>query len=119
MSTVRIADEIRVAAPIAALWLAIEDPAAHARRHPFVIDIAGERELDHVRTCSVLIGTNPGQTTERCIEHDDRNRIARRIEHDSTGVGRMVSEWQERAILAGLKASLETTAIASVSVRDS
>jgi hypothetical protein len=59
-----------------------------------VTDIAGEHELDHVRTCSVLVGNKHGQTTERCIEHDDGNRIAWKIEQDSTGFGRMVSDWQ-------------------------
>lgn len=154
MSAVRIADEIRVEAPIDAVWPAIEDPAAHARWHPFVTDIAGGHELDHVRTCSVLVGNKQGQTRERCVEHDDGDRIAWKIEEDSTGFGRMVSDWQagfalaprdgativtaestfrpnhplvramlplirrkfhrtQRAILTGLKASLETTTIAS------
>jgi hypothetical protein len=30
MSRVRITDELRMEAPIAAVWLAIEDPVAHA-----------------------------------------------------------------------------------------
>jgi uncharacterized protein YndB with AHSA1/START domain len=154
MSEVRIADEIRVEAPIAAVWLAIEDPAAHARWHPFVTLIAGKHELDHVRTCSVLVGNKQGQTRERCVEHDDGNRIAWTIEEDSTGFARMVSDWRagfalaardgativtakstfrpnnplvramlplirrkfhqtHRAILTGLKESLETTTVAS------
>jgi hypothetical protein len=150
MSEVRIADEIRVEASIAAVWLAIEDPAAHARWHPFVTDIAGEHGLDDVRTCSVLVGNKQGQTKERCVEHDDGNRIAWKIEEDSTGFAAMVSDWRagfalvacdgativtaestfrpnnplvramlplirrkfhqtQRAILAGLKESLDTT----------
>jgi uncharacterized protein YndB with AHSA1/START domain len=110
MSEVRIADEIRVDAPIAAVWLAIEDPAAHARWHPFVTDIAGEHELDHVRTCSVLVGNKHGQTSERCVEHDDGNRIAWKIEEDSTGFGRMVSDWQAGFVLAARDGATIVTA---------
>jgi uncharacterized protein YndB with AHSA1/START domain len=154
MSDVRIADQIRVEAPVAAVWRAIEDPAAHARWHPFLTGIEGEHALGQIRTCSVLVGTKHGQTKERCVEHDDGNRIAWGIEEDSTGFGRMVSGWRagftlaardrativtaestfrpnnplvramlplirrkfhqtQRAILAGLKESIETPTIAS------
>ena len=43
MSEVRIVDELRIDASIDALWRAIEDPAAHARWHPFVSAIAALR----------------------------------------------------------------------------
>jgi uncharacterized protein YndB with AHSA1/START domain len=94
MNDVRIADELRVEAPIAAIWQAIESPTQHAGWHPFVTEISGDHELGHVRTCSVLIGRKHGQTRERCIERDDGRHIAWEIEHDSTGFGRMVSGWR-------------------------
>ena len=94
MSEVRIADEVRVEAPMAAVWMAIEDPAAHARWHPFVTEIVGRHELDQVRTCSVLLGKKQGRTTERCVEHDQGRRIAWAIEEDSSGFGRMVTGWR-------------------------
>jgi uncharacterized protein YndB with AHSA1/START domain len=100
MGEVKIADEVRVDAPIDAVWLAIEDPATHARWHPFVTEIAGRHELDQVRTCSVLVGKRQGQTTERCVVYDHGRRIAWAIEQDSTGFGRMVRGWQAGFSLA-------------------
>jgi uncharacterized protein YndB with AHSA1/START domain len=94
MSTVGIADEIRVEAPAAEVWLAIEDPVAHARWHPFVTQIAGRHELDAVRSCSVRVGKKPGQTSERCVEHEHGRRIVWAIEEDTTGFGRMVTGWR-------------------------
>jgi uncharacterized protein YndB with AHSA1/START domain len=94
MSEVRIADELRIKAPIAAVWRAIEDPAGHARWHPFVREITGNHELGQVRTCSVHVAGKQGQTRERCVEHDVGRRIAWAIEEDSTGFGRMVSGWR-------------------------
>jgi hypothetical protein len=94
MSGVRIADELRVEAPITAVLLAIEDPVAHARWHPFVSQITGTHELGHVRNCSVLIGKKSGHTRERCVEHEARRRVVWEIERDSTGFARMVSAWR-------------------------
>jgi uncharacterized protein YndB with AHSA1/START domain len=100
MSEVRIADEVRVEAPSAAVWQAIEDPVAHARWHPFVTEIVGRHELDQVRTCSVLMGKRRGETRERCVEHGRGRRIAWAIEEDSSGFGRMVSGWSAGFTLA-------------------
>jgi uncharacterized protein YndB with AHSA1/START domain len=93
MNEVRIADDIHIDAPIAAVWIAIEDPATHTRWHPFVTEIAGRHELEQIRTCSVLVGKKHGQTRERCVEHDHGRRIAWAIEEDSTGFARMVTGW--------------------------
>jgi uncharacterized protein YndB with AHSA1/START domain len=100
MNDVRIADEIRVEAPIAAVWRAIESPAQHAQWHPFLTSISGNHELGHVRTCSVVVGHKQGQTRERCVERVDGERIAWEIEEDSTGFGRMVSGWRARFALS-------------------
>jgi uncharacterized protein YndB with AHSA1/START domain len=94
MSEVRIADDLRVDAPIDVVWRAIEDPAAHARWHPFVSAIAGGHELHEVRSCSVQVGKKEGTTKERCVEREDGTRIAWAIEEDSTGFARMVSGWR-------------------------
>jgi len=94
MSDVRIADDIRIQAPTPAVWQAITDPADHAVWHPFVTDIVGSHELGKVRTCSVLIGGKRGTTRERCVEREVGRRIAWAIEEDSTGFGRMVSDWR-------------------------
>jgi uncharacterized protein YndB with AHSA1/START domain len=100
MSEVRIADELRLDAPIDVVWHAIEDPAAHARWHPFVSAIAGGHELHEVRSCSVRVGRKAGSTKERCVERAERERIAWAIEEDSTGFGRMVSSWRSGFSLA-------------------
>jgi uncharacterized protein YndB with AHSA1/START domain len=93
MSEVRIADALRIDAPIDVVWAAIADPAAHARWHPFVTAIAGGHELHEIRLCSVQIGRKEGSTKERCVEREKGARIAWAIEEDSTGFGRMVSGW--------------------------
>jgi hypothetical protein len=93
MSETRIIDELRVDAPIDVIWHAIADPAAHARWHPFVTAIDGGHDLREIRSCAVRIGKKGGTTKERCIEREDRVRIIWSIDEDSTGFGRMVSDW--------------------------
>jgi uncharacterized protein YndB with AHSA1/START domain len=100
VSEVRIADELRVDAPIEVVWHAIEDPPAHARWHPFVSAIAGGHELHDVRSCSVQVGKKVGSTKERCVAREEGARIAWAIEEDSTGFGRMVSGWRSGFSLA-------------------
>jgi hypothetical protein len=94
MSDIRITDQTRVSAASDAVWLAIANPAAHARWHPFVTEITGEHELDQTRACAVLVGGKPGRTRERCVEYDDRRRIVWAIEEDSSGFSKMVSGWR-------------------------
>jgi uncharacterized protein YndB with AHSA1/START domain len=91
---VTIEDTIVVNAPAAVVWRAIADPAAHASWHPFVTGIRGEHALGASRSCSVIVGRKRGETTERCVEHDEPQRIAWLIEADSTGFSRMVSDWR-------------------------
>jgi uncharacterized protein YndB with AHSA1/START domain len=93
MSEVRIEDTLAIDASAPEVWHALEDPAAHARWHPFVTDIAGEHRLGHVRTCSVAVGGKHGQTKERCVVEEPPNRVAWLVEEESTGFGRMVSNW--------------------------
>jgi uncharacterized protein YndB with AHSA1/START domain len=100
MSEVRIADELRLDAPIDVVWHAIEDPAAHARWHPFVSAIAGGHELHEIRSCLVRVGKKEGTTKERCVEREEGARIAWAIEEDSTGFERMVSGWRSGFSLA-------------------
>jgi hypothetical protein len=100
MSEVRIADELRLDAPIDVVWHAIEDPAAHARWHPFVTAIAGGHELHEIRSCSVLVGKQEGSTKERCVEREEGALIAWAIDEDSTGFGRMVAGWRSGFSLA-------------------
>ena len=110
MSEVRIADELRLEAPIDAVWHAIEDSAAHARWHPFVSAIAGGHELYEIRSCSVRVGKKQGTTNERCVEREEGARIAWAIEQDSTGFGRMVSGWRSGFSLAELDDATIVTA---------
>jgi uncharacterized protein YndB with AHSA1/START domain len=90
---VRIEDQIVVPVPPEALWELIADPKAHAAWHPFITEITGEHGLGKVRRCSVLVGGKEGHTTERCVVESSRQEIGWAIEEDSTGFGRMVSDW--------------------------
>jgi uncharacterized protein YndB with AHSA1/START domain len=93
MSEVRIDDEMSVTAPPFEVWAAITDPLTHVRWHPFVTEIAGEHRLGEVRSCAVLVGGKHGQTKERCVVEQEATRITWLVEEDSTGFGRMVSNW--------------------------
>jgi uncharacterized protein YndB with AHSA1/START domain len=94
MGEVRIIDETSVAAPPGAVWAAIEDPAAHARWHPFVTRITGEHRVGEVRECRVDLGRRHGETRERCIAAEAEREIAWQIEADSTGFLRLVTDWR-------------------------
>jgi hypothetical protein len=89
-----ISDVVVVDAPLREVWEAIEDPVAHAGWHPFVVEIGGEHRLGADRTCSVVVGGKPGETTERCVEYEADRRIIWLVVADSTGFGRMVSDWR-------------------------
>jgi uncharacterized protein YndB with AHSA1/START domain len=110
MSEVRIADELRLDSPIDVVWRTIDDPAAHARWHPFVSAIAGGHELHEIRSCSVQVGKKDGSTKERCVEREEGARITWAIEEDSTGFGRMVSDWRSGFSLAGRDGATIVTA---------
>jgi polyketide cyclase/dehydrase/lipid transport protein len=97
---VRIADELRLDAPVDVVWRAIADPPAHARWHPFVTAIEGGHELHEIRSCTVQVGRKAGTTKERCVERAEGARIAWVIEEDSTGFGRMVTGWRSGFTLA-------------------
>jgi len=110
MSEVRIADELRIDASVDVVWHAIEDPAAHARWHPFVSAIAGGHELGEIRSCSVRVGKKEGTTKERCVEREEGARIAWAIEEDSTGFARMVSGWRSGFSVAEREGATVVTA---------
>jgi uncharacterized protein YndB with AHSA1/START domain len=110
MSEVRIADELRIDAPVDVVWNAIEDPAAHARWHPFVTAIAGGHELHEIRSCSVQVGRKEGTTKERCVEREEGAWIAWAIEEDSTGFARMVSGWRSGFSVAEREGATVVTA---------
>jgi|Tabmets5t2r1_1033131.scaffolds.fasta_scaffold69273_2 uncharacterized protein YndB with AHSA1/START domain len=93
MGELRIVDEAVVAAPAAAVWSAIADPAEHARWHPFVTRITGEHRLGATRSCRVDLGRRKGETRERCISAEPERRIAWQIDEDSTGFLRLVTDW--------------------------
>ncbi len=93
MSEVRIEDTLAIGASAPEVWHALEDPAVHARWHPFVTEIAGEHHLGQVRTCSVVVAGKHGETKERCVVEKRASRIGWSIEEDTTGFGRMVANW--------------------------
>jgi uncharacterized protein YndB with AHSA1/START domain len=89
-----IEDEAVIDAPIDVVWRAIEDVEVHAAWHPFVTAISGEHGPGAARTCAVLVGGKPGETTERCVEYEAGRRITWAIEDDTTGFSRMVRDWR-------------------------
>jgi carbon monoxide dehydrogenase subunit G len=88
-----IEDEIELSAPIADVWQAISDPAAHARWHPFVTAIDGAHALGERRSCAVQVGGKRGETTEVCVEDEPERALIWRIEDDTSGFARMVADW--------------------------
>jgi uncharacterized protein YndB with AHSA1/START domain len=110
---VEIEDRAVVEAPIDAVWQAIADPTAHADWHPFVTEIAGEHRLGEVRSCSVLVGRKAGRTIERCVVEKPREELAWAIQEDSTGFGRMASDWTAGFRLEDLDGATAVTARSS------
>jgi uncharacterized protein YndB with AHSA1/START domain len=113
VAEVRITDELLIQAPPSAVWAAIKDPAAHAEWHPFVTEIEGEHALGATRVCSVIVGKKHGTTHERCVEDEPAQRIIWAIDHDSTGFGRMVTDWRAGF---GLRPAGEATCVTAESV---
>jgi hypothetical protein len=94
VAEVRIEDAVLINAPTDQIWTVIKDPATHAAWHPFVTSISGQHRLDATRSCSVVIDGKSGQTTERCVEDIAEEAIVWAIEEDSSGFGRLVSNWR-------------------------
>ena len=88
-----VVDELIVKAPAQRVWTAIRDPGEHAEWHPFVTGIEGEHVLGSKRRCRVSVGREPGTTEERCSTYDEGRTIAWKIEQESSGFSRMVSDW--------------------------
>jgi uncharacterized protein YndB with AHSA1/START domain len=89
----RLDDTTTIDAPADAVWQAIRAPAEHAGWHPFVTSIDGGHDLGDVRRCTAEIDGKPGTTRETCTVLDDGAAIAWRIDEDSLGFSRMVSDW--------------------------
>ncbi len=105
-----IADTLTLGAPASAVWAAIESPDEHAKWHPFATAIKGAHALGEVRECSVLIRGSPGTTRETCITYDAGQAITWRVDADSSGFSRMVTEWTSGFRLAQDRESTVVTA---------
>lgn len=94
MGEVRIEDQITVGAPPGAVWQAIKDPTAHAAWHPFIESISGEHARGATRACVVEVGKKTGHTKEVGVEEEAGRRMVWRIDEDSSGFLRLVSNWR-------------------------
>jgi uncharacterized protein YndB with AHSA1/START domain len=90
---VHIEDEAVVHAPAEAVWHEIVDPHRHAAWHPFVTGIRGDHSLGATRSCEVAVGKRRAQTSELCVAREEGDRIVWRIDEDSSGFLRLVSDW--------------------------
>jgi len=93
MRQVEIKDKLAINAGLDTVWAAIKDPSAHAAWHPFLTEIKGKHEAGAERVCSVNLGGKASHTRERCISEQPQQRIVWRIDEDTSGFGRMVSDW--------------------------
>jgi uncharacterized protein YndB with AHSA1/START domain len=93
MAQVQIEDEAVVQAPAETVWQEIVDPERHAAWHPFVTTIRGDHGLGATRSCEVALGKRRAQTTELCVVREEGDRITWRIDEDSSGFLRLVSDW--------------------------
>ena len=89
----RLSDTTAINAPAVAVWEAIRSPADHADWHPFVTSIEGGHDLGDVRRCTAEVDGKSGTTRETCTVLDEGTAIAWRIDEDSLGFSRMVSDW--------------------------
>jgi uncharacterized protein YndB with AHSA1/START domain len=93
MRQVEIRDQLALSAEPPTVWAAIKDPSAHAAWHPFLTEIKGVHEAGAERVCSVKLGGKASHTRERCVVERPEQRIIWRIDDDSSGFSRMVSDW--------------------------
>jgi carbon monoxide dehydrogenase subunit G len=94
MREVHIVDEAVVQAPADAVWKELEDPGRHAAWHPFVTGISGDHQLGAARSCEVELGRKRGKTREVCVTREEGARLAWRIDEDSSGFLRLVTDWR-------------------------
>jgi uncharacterized protein YndB with AHSA1/START domain len=99
MSRVEIRDEIVTETPPNVVWEAIRDPSSHAEWHPFVTAIHGEHGPGQMRRCDVLLGKKTAETEEMCTTYDEGRTILWRIDKDTSGFLRMVSDWTAGFVL--------------------
>src|SRR5438876_9257804 len=99
MSRVEIRDEVVTRTPPDVVWDAIRDPSAHAEWHPFVTAIHGEHGPGETRRCDVLLGKKKAETEEMCTTYDEGKTILWRIDKDTSGFLRMVSDWTAGFVL--------------------
>jgi len=57
-------------------------------------NIIGKHELGEVRKCDMEVNNQTGHAEERCSEYEERRKIMRLIEKDSSGFSNMVSDWK-------------------------
>jgi uncharacterized protein YndB with AHSA1/START domain len=93
MAQVEIKDQLAVPADPATVWAVIKDPIAHADWHPFLTGITGAHEAGAERICSLNLGGKASHTRERCIIDQPEQRIVWRIDDDTSGFSRLVSDW--------------------------
>jgi Polyketide cyclase / dehydrase and lipid transport len=91
-------NEILVHAAPERIWAILEDSQANLPDVlPMVrtceLEAGGHERVGAVRTCSVDFGSKRGITVERCIESVPNRRLAHRIERDSFGFSRVLSDF--------------------------
>jgi len=91
-------NEIVVHASAERIWEILEDSESNLPRVlPMVktceIQSGGRERIGAVRTCDVDFGGKTGKTVERCIESVAHRKLAHRIEDDSFGFSRRLSDF--------------------------
>jgi hypothetical protein len=91
-------NEIVVNASPERIWEILEDSESNLPRVlPMVktcaIESGGRERIGAVRTCDVDFGGKAGTTVERCIESVANQKLAHRIEDDSFGFSRRLSDF--------------------------
>src|SRR5262247_2517285 len=91
--TVQESDEVVVHASPDRIWALLEDGPRLTEWMPIVKTTTGQVEvLGAERTCAVEFEGKRGRVTERCVEHDQRRRIAWQLVDDTLGFGRLFAE---------------------------
>ena len=84
---------------------------------PFVDSIQGEHAPGAERRCAVRVGRKVGETREHCTHFEEKRRILRQIDEDSTGFLRLVSDWTAGFALEPAGAGATRVTAQSVFVR--
>jgi uncharacterized protein YndB with AHSA1/START domain len=85
-----------IAAPVEEVWAIVQDstllPQWMPNVHHTVITTAQSKAVGEIRQCEVSLSGRSGQLVEQCVEFAPLQKISFKVQHDSFGFSRLISD---------------------------